>query len=126
MPRIFLIEDDDQLRLMLKEFLTDLGYQVWEARNGMQVGKMYQQHPPDLVITDLVMPEKEGLEMMMELRQQDQKVRIIAMSGGGRGKGSAESYLRLAQRLGAQYTLIKPFSLDEFTEAIRLVLTPEE
>ena len=70
------------------------------------------------------MPEKDGLEVIMELRRSDQYLRIIAMSGGGHGK--AESYLRLAQKLGANHILPKPFSNAEFLAAVRLVLEPEE
>jgi DNA-binding response OmpR family regulator len=125
MPGILLIEDDDQLRTMLKLLLTSSGYEVWEAGDGKHVGEIYQQQHPDLVITDLVMPEKEGLEVIMDLRRCDRNVRIIAMSGGGRGKSSAENYLLFAQKLGAQHTLIKPFSNEEFLSAVRLVLEPE-
>jgi DNA-binding response OmpR family regulator len=91
MARILLVEDDDQLRRMLKLLLTSIGHEVWEAPNGMRVCDMHQQQRFDLVITDLVMPDKEGLEVIMGLRRSDQNVRIIAMSGMGQGR--AEEYL---------------------------------
>jgi CheY-like chemotaxis protein len=120
MASILLVEDDDQLRTMLKLLLTNSGYEVWEAPNGTRVCDMYQQQRFDLVITDLVMPDKEGLGVIMELRRRDQNVRIIAMSGGLQGR--AEEYLRIAQKLGAQLTLSKPFGNQEFLEAVCLAL----
>jgi DNA-binding response OmpR family regulator len=120
MASILLVEDDDQLRTMLKLLLTNSGYEVCEAPNGTRVCDMYQQQRFDLVITDLVMPDKEGLGVIMELRRRDQNVRIIAMSGGLQGR--AEEYLRIAQKLGAQLTLSKPFGNQEFLEAVCLAL----
>ncbi len=120
MASILLVEDDDQLRSMLKLLLTNSGYEVWEAPNGTRVSHMYDQQPFDLVITDLVMPDKDGLEVIMELRRKNQKARIIAMSGAGPGSG--EVYLRAAQRLGADLTLSKPFGNQEFLEAVCLAL----
>ena len=120
MASILLVEDDDQLRTMLKLLLTNSGYEVWEAPNGTRVCDIYQQQRFDLVITDLVMPDKEGLGVIMELRRRDQNVRIIAMSGGLQGR--AEEYLRIAQKLGAQLTLSKPFGNQEFLEAVCLAL----
>jgi DNA-binding response OmpR family regulator len=120
MASILLVEDDDQLRTMLKMVLTGAGYEVSEASNGARVCDMYQQQRFDLVITDLVMPDIEGLEVIMELRRNDQNVRIIAMSGGGQVR--AEEYLGTAQKLGANLTLSKPFGNQEFLEAVRGVL----
>jgi DNA-binding NtrC family response regulator len=120
MSSILLVEDDDQVRTLLKLLLTNAGYLVCEARNGKGVNDLYQQHQPDLVITDLIMPEKEGLELIMELRSRDPKLKIIAMSGGG--LGSTVKYLPMAQKLGAQFTLAKPFDNDEFLATVRMAL----
>jgi DNA-binding response OmpR family regulator len=120
MANILLVEDDDQLRSMLKLLLTDSGYEVWEAPDGARVSHMHDQQRFDLVITDLVMPEKDGLEVIIELRRTNQEVRIIAMSGAGPGSG--EVYLKAAQRLGADLTLSKPFGNQEFLEAVCLAL----
>jgi DNA-binding response OmpR family regulator len=121
---ILLVEDDDQLRVMLTTLLTSTGYEVWEAPNGRGVCDLYRQHDFDLVITDLVMPEIEGLGMITELQRINHNVRIIAMSGGGQGgrQAKAEEYLLLAEKLGAQLTLTKPFDNQEFLDAVRLVL----
>jgi CheY-like chemotaxis protein len=120
MPKILLVEDVEQLRTMLKLLLTSSGYEVWEAPNGRRVCDMHQQQNFDLVITDLVMPDIEGLGVIMDLRRIDPNVPIIAMSGGGQGGG--EEYLRIARKLGAQRTLSKPFENEQFLEAVRLAL----
>jgi DNA-binding response OmpR family regulator len=120
MASILLVEDDDQLRTMLKLLLTSSGHEVWEAPNGTRVRDMHQQQRFDLIITDLVMPDKEGLEVIMELRLRDEDVKIIAISGGG--QVGAESYLRIAQKLGVKRTLSKPFGNQEFLEAVCLTL----
>lgn len=119
-PNILLVEDEEQLRNLLNTVLTDAGYEVSEATNGTRVCDMHQQQRFDLVITDLLMPDKEGLSVITDLRRIDQDVRIIAMSGGEGGRG--ESYLKMAQKFGAQRTLSKPFSMDEFLETVRLTL----
>ena len=106
-PNILLVEDDDQLRVMLKLLLTNAGYEVSEAINGTRVCDMHQQQRFDLVITDLVMPDTEGLTVLRELRRIDQDVKIIAMSGGRQGKG--EEYLRIAQKLGAHLLCFQTF-----------------
>jgi len=120
MASILLVEDDDLLRIMLKELLTRSGYEVSEASDGRRVCNMHQEQRFDLVITDLVMPDIDGLAVIMELRRVDQNVRIIAMSGALQGR--AKEYLRIAQKLGAQLTLVKPFGNEEFLEAVCLAL----
>jgi CheY-like chemotaxis protein len=101
MASILLVEDDDQLRTMLKSILTNSGYEVWDAPNGSRACHLYDQQSFDLVITDLVMPEKDGLEVIIELRRTNQDVRIIAMSGTGPGSG--ELYLRVAETRRRSY-----------------------
>ncbi len=120
MASILLVEDDDQLRSMVKELLRRSGHEVSEAPDGRRVCEMHQQQHFDLVITDLVMPDIDGLAVIMELRLIDQNVRIIAMSGQRQGR--AKEYLRIAQKLGAQHTLVKPFGNQEFLEAVGLAL----
>src|SRR5687767_14027836 len=100
MASILLVEDDEQLRPMLKLVLERGGHQVQEAGNGKEALKIYLRHPTDLVVTDLVMPDKEGLETILELRRIYPDVKIIAMSGGGR-TGGGQGYLELARKFGA-------------------------
>jgi DNA-binding response OmpR family regulator len=120
MASVLLVEDDEQLRTLLKLLLTSSGYYVLEAPNGMRACDMFSRHRFDLVITDLVMPDIDGLELIMELVRRDKNVRIIAISGKGADKGI--EYLRFAQKLGASFTLSKPFGNEEFLEAVSLAL----
>jgi two-component system, chemotaxis family, chemotaxis protein CheY len=116
MAHILLIEDDDALRTVLCLSLTNMGHQVVEARNGKEALRLFRSEPPDFVITDLIMPEKEGLETIGELRRLQPKVKIIAMSGAGRG--GPLDYLKVARQMGAARTLAKPFSVDALAAAI--------
>ena len=118
--KILLVDDDEHFRAMLSEALSGEGYLVREAHDGSQAIKIYESEPTDLVITDLVMPEKEGLEMIAILRRISRDVKIIAISGGGRGR--SQDYLKIAKVLGAQRVLAKPFSHSEILEAISEVL----
>jgi DNA-binding response OmpR family regulator len=120
MAHILLIDDDELFRPMLRENLEEMGYMVTEARNGKEGLDKYASAPTDLVLTDLIMPEKEGIETIIELRKKWPGVKIIAMSGGGRV--SAANYLKTAQRLGAECILSKPFSIDELDAAISKLL----
>ena len=120
MARILLIDDDDSLRTMLRLTLIHFGHTVIEARNGKEGLDAFPQAKADLVITDIVMPEKEGNEVLIELRKKDPQVKIIAMSGGGRGKAS--DYLSVATQLGAARALAKPFSNEALMAAINEVL----
>ena len=120
---ILLVDDDDQFRGMLSEALTGEGFQVREASDGRQGIKLYVEQSTDIVITDLVMPGKEGLEMIVEIKRLHAGVKIIAISGGGRG--SSQNYLKMAKAFGAQRVLAKPFSHREILEAISQVLDHE-
>ena len=93
------------------------------AAGGAEALKLSCKGPFDLVITDLIMPEKEGLETIMALRRQSPTTKIIAMSGGGRNSG--KDYLAIARLLGAQRTLAKPFSNAELLAAVADVLAKE-
>lgn len=121
MARILLIEDDDSLRKMLRLTLTKMGHAVAEARNGKEGMALHQSAPADLVLTDLIMPEMEGLETIMKLRRTQPELKIIAMSGGGRG--NAISYLQIAKRMGAARVLEKPFTEKDLAAAIQGTLT---
>ena len=120
MATILLVDDDDQFRGMLSEVLTRAGYQVQEASDGHEATRLYASNPTDLVITDLVMPGKEGLEMIVEFKQVDPAIRIIAMSGGNRN--GAQDYLKMAKALGAHRVLTKPFLHREILDVISEVL----
>ena len=122
MERILVIEDDEMIAKMLRSVLEKAGYAVSEARNGKEGLLAQQREAADLVITDLIMPEKEGIETIIELRRTYPGLRIIAMSGGGR-TGSAGDYLQIARQVGAARVVAKPFALEQMVATIREVLS---
>ena len=120
MALILIIDDEPQIRSMLKLMLERDGYQVAEAPDGIKGIKIYRQNPADLIITDLIMPNKDGIGMIIELKKEFPDVKIIAMSGGGLNK--PEGYLKGAKKLGAACTLTKPIDRDEMLKAVKDVL----
>jgi len=101
-----LIDDEPQPRKLFIQKLVGRGYAIIEASDGNEGIKRYRENKPDLVITDLVMPEKEGIEMITELKKDDPNLKIIAISGGGRNDPG--TYLQIAKKLGAARTFLKP------------------
>lgn len=121
MARILVIDDDSEVRSMLAEMLRRAGHEVEQGSDGRIVAKVMREKAIDIVITDIIMPEKEGLETIKELRQEFPGVKIIAISGGGRI--GSRSYLSMAKAFGAQRTLEKPFSHDEMKLVIKELLS---
>jgi DNA-binding response OmpR family regulator len=120
MSRILLIDDDDQCRGMLRQALRREGYEVVEARDGKEGLIRFRTAAIDLVITDVLMPEQEGLQTIRELRAECPAIKIIAISGGG-ARGTL-NFLKTAVLIGAQCTLRKPFDLEELRQAISTLL----
>ncbi len=118
--KILVIDDDENIRLMLNQMLTNAGYSVVEAQNGQVGVEKFQQEQFDLVVTDLIMPEKEGVETIRELKQINFDIKIIAISGGG--SIAPQEYLLLAKRFGVVQTFEKPFHKNEFLEAVNQLL----
>ncbi len=118
--RILLIEDDDAVRRMLLLTLQRQGHEVVQARDGNEGITLQKDDPADVVLTDVIMPERDGLEAIMEMRRRNRDVRIVAMSGGGRV--CAADYLEIAHRMGVVATLRKPFSDAELSAAISAAL----
>ena len=121
MSRIMLVDDDESFRPMLRTTLTKLGHQVREARDGDEAMAMFEQEPADIVITDIIMPGKEGLEIIGMFKIRFPGVKVIAMSGAGRVVKT--NYLKLARAEGADGVLDKPFSNEQLTRMIAQ-LTP--
>ena len=117
MVRILVIDDDEQVLDMLYESLTREGYDVLKASNGEQGLRLYREESVDLIITDLIMPKKEGIETIIELRQDFPDVKIIAISGGGRA--GTKDYLHMAKIFGVQRTFTKPVAREQLLEAIK-------
>lgn len=117
MATILVIDDDASMCTLLQEALTLAGHEVDVAPHGNAGLALFRQQPRDLVITDLIMPEKEGIETIMELRRDFPDVRIIAMSGGGRW--DAEGYLKIAMGAGAQRVVRKPIDLADLKRIVQ-------
>ena len=116
MKKILVIEDDRGVRDYLITILVRAGYTAVAARDGQEGVKLHRRAPADVVITDIIMPEKDGIETILDLRRTNPVPRVIAISGGGHI--SADDYLRSATMLGADLALCKPFTGDEILTAV--------
>lgn len=121
--RILVIEDDAAQRELFKTALTGAGYDVFEAPDGQVGVAMFQQHPCDLILTDLFMPNEDGIETIFEIKSRHPEVCIIAISGGGRWAQSgasvgAQEPLDMATHFGADRTLKKPIKLQELLDMV--------
>ncbi len=120
MGRILVIDDDPNLRRTMRKILEREGHAVQEAENGLTGIRIVEEEPPDLVVTDLLMPEKEGIETIVELRERFPSIGIVAVSGAG--GVTDRGPLIDAELFGADAALSKPFSIEEFIAAIDRVL----
>ena len=118
MARILVIEDDDLVQQLLLEGLTKAGYEVTLASDGEEGIRRFREQPADLIITDILMPVKDGVEAIRELRHDFPDAKIIAITGV-RGRFSR---LPAAEYLGAVRTFVKPFSLQEIIGAVKQIL----
>ena len=124
MPGVLIVEDDKELREMLKISLLRRNFTVLEAENGKEAITHFKPSLTDLVVTDLIMPEEDGLKVVIKLRELKPSIKIIAISGGGKvGPGS---YLNLAKALGADAIYSKPFSINDLTAKIEQLLDNEQ
>jgi DNA-binding response OmpR family regulator len=117
MADILVIDDEAALRRLVARILRAEGHAVREAPNGREGLRLFREARPDLVITDIVMPDQEGIETILELRREEPDFPILAISGGGEG-----IYLRMAAGVGATETLAKPFGADELVAAVEKLL----
>jgi CheY-like chemotaxis protein len=124
MPGILIVEDDSDLRTMLKVSLNRRRFTVLEAENGKEAIAHFKPSVTDVIITDLIMPEEDGLKVIMRMRELKPSIKIIAISGGG--KAGPGSYLNLAKALGADAVYSKPFSVNEMITKIEELLDIEQ
>jgi DNA-binding response OmpR family regulator len=124
MPGILLVEDDKDLREMLKISLVRKRFMVVEAENGKDAIIHFKPSVTDVVVTDLIMPEEDGLKVIMKLREIKPSLKIIAISGGG--KAGPGNYLNLAKALGADAIYSKPFSINDMISRIEELLEIEQ
>ena len=120
MPTILIIDDDEQFNLMLKSALEIKGYNVETAKNGKEDKTLYQNKTYDVIITDIIMPDVDGYEVILDLRRLNMSDRTIAVSGGGRT--SAEDYLMTAQHFDAAATFNKPVDLQALRAKVEEII----
>ena len=120
MSKLLVIDDEKLARVTMRKILERAGHEVVEATNGVEGVDLYRAGKFDLVITDIIMPDKEGVETIMELTRDFPDVRIIAISGGGRTRNL--DFLKLAKQHGAKQVLAKPFSQSDLVNMVNAVL----
>jgi len=121
MAKVLIIDDDAAMRRMMSRVLTDARHQVIEASDGRDGIRKFRAEAPEIIVTDIVMPEQEGIQTIREIRAAGSTVGIIAISGGGGGDGAL--YLTIAEELGADAVLQKPFRLAELVAVIDRMLS---
>lgn len=116
MARILIADDDSEIRITLQKLLQMVGHEVELAKDGLEAVRILDTETFDLMVTDIVMPNQEGLESIMQARQKHPNLHLIAMSGGG--KDRTENYLRMAKSFGAAAVFMKPFSPREMLDKV--------
>lgn len=122
MPTILLIDDNEDFRQTLTELLERAGYDVVEAADGRKGIELFRAKPTDLVVTDIIMPEQDGLEVITVLRSDYPDVKIITISGGGRLCTDPELFLDASTSMGALHSFTKPLDRLAFLAVVREVL----
>ena len=123
MPRILVIDDYDDFRKTLCEMLERAGYAVVAASDGKEGVELYRKEPTDLVITDIIMPNQEGIETIIKLQEEFPDVKVIAISGGGEPYGSSEQYLSGTKHLASvKRTFTKPFANADMLQAVKEIV----
>lgn len=118
MASILIIDDNAQIRTLLRHILEADGHQVSEADNGQAGLIRYRQAPTDLVITDILMPERDGMELTLALMQEFLNARVIAITGAT----GDQNFLNVAKLFGAKRVVQKPFTVEEIRQAVRITL----
>lgn len=123
MAKVLIIDDEEGICESLSELLTEEGYVVKTARNGKIGLELFSSEPFDVILTDLIMPEQEGMETIRKIIKKDPQAKIIAMSGGGRI--GPQDYLSVAKDLGAKEVIRKPLEIDALLKLLGKILKPE-
>ena len=116
LARILIMDDDETVRLALRTLLQQQGHEVSEAINALEGAKIYTREPLDLIITDILMPERDGIEALLELRAQHPQIKTIVMSG------EAAEFLPIVEDLGADWAISKPFKNQDVIDAVNRLL----
>lgn len=118
MASILVIDDQEPIRKLLRTVLEEAGHEVRDAATGQQGLELYRARSADLIITDLVMPEMNGLDLILELTKEFLDVKVIAMTG----EADVDGQLRVARLLGARQTFAKPFDMNKLLHAVQFEL----
>jgi DNA-binding response OmpR family regulator len=124
MSQVLIIDDEPGIRKLLRLILENQGYSVATAADGREGLCIFRQDPPELVISDIIMPDMDGIEVIRTFKRENPMVNIISISGGGRV--SAVDYLDLAKKLGVHYTFEKPVDREALLRAVRNLLQPSK
>lgn len=119
--KVLIVDDNAEFLAMLAEFLSNNNYNVVACDSGSEALTKFNEFIPDIVLTDIVMPGFDGIELLLKLRTINPEVRVIVMSGGNRGH--ADTYLHMADKLGANAVLNKPFELTELLKQVKKIET---
>lgn len=123
MSKVLVVDDDDSILRLISDIMKKEGYEVIQAEDGEQACDRFMQTPCDLVITDLIMPNKEGIELIQELKGIKPDVKIIAYSGGGQLE--PDDYLNFAKGIGADQVFRKPISIIELRRSASQLLASQ-
>jgi DNA-binding NtrC family response regulator len=120
---ILVVDDEESIRLILQHWLSKTGHTVQVAESGRRACEMMKRHAFDLVITDVLMPDGDGLDLIADVKKSQPAARVLAISGGGRYM-HGDDCLKMARGLGAHAAVMKPFSLQQLQLGIDQALTP--
>jgi CheY-like chemotaxis protein len=123
MARVLVVDDEDLMREAVRFALEQDGHEIFEAENGQMALILFEEKRPDVVITDLIMPQKEGIETIRVLRKRYPDAKIVALSG--RGGITLNANLERARQVGADAAILKPCTSDEIREAVRTLMSDE-
>ncbi len=123
MTAILMVDDQKEMRTMVRRVLTEAGYEVAEAEDGAAALAAFRANPPALVITDIIMPEKEGIEVIATMKRERPEVKLLAISGGGRAR--VMDFLAIAEKAGADAVLEKPFRKSDLLARVAALLGPQ-
>ena len=119
-PTILIIDDDPTMRQTIRTILEEENCHIAEAHDGQHALKFLQSKPVDMIIVDIIMPEKDGIEVIIETTEKYPHIKILSLSGGG--LIDADAHLHTAQELGADQTLVKPFKNNDLIDKVHLLL----
>ena len=121
MPSILIVDDESPVCMMIKDMLEPVGYEITSTQSANEAISLFESSPCDLLITDMVMPETTGIDLIMKIREKSPDVKVLAISGGG-GINGRFDYLAVAELLGAKAIMKKPFNMTELREKVKEIL----